>query len=106
MTEKTVPTYSVDIFIAGDAAEARRICRQFCLARGFCVTITETEFVYTGGAESGVRVGCINYPRFPSEPEAIWLKAYDLAKMLRDGLCQHSFCMVAPDKTYWETCRE
>ena len=38
-----VQTYTVDLFIAGDAAEARRICRQHCMAVGLCVTVTPTE---------------------------------------------------------------
>jgi hypothetical protein len=106
MTENEVCTYTVDIFIAGDLGDARRICREFCTERGFCVTVAEAEFIYTGGAENGVRVGCINYPRFPARPEQIWAAALELAERLRTGLCRHSFCLIAPDMTYWRSYRK
>jgi hypothetical protein len=95
-----VPTYTVDIFIAGEPADARRLCREFCMT-GLCVTVTPTEFIYTGGAETGVRVGLINYPRFPSTPEELWAKASQLSEVLRRGLCQWSYLLVAPDKSVW-----
>ncbi len=44
-----------------------------------------------------VRVGLINYPRFPSTPEAIFERAVALADLLRDRLCQHSYSVVATD---------
>jgi hypothetical protein len=79
---------------------ARHLCRAFCMA-GLCVTVTPTEFIYTGGAESGVAVGLINYPRFPAEPAEIFAKAEALALHLIDGLHQHSASIVASDKTAW-----
>lgn len=106
MIEKSEPTYTIDIFIAGDLDQARQACREFCFDRGFCVTVTPAAFIYTGGEEAGVRVGCINYPRFPSTPDDLWAKARDLAEMLRTRLCQHSFSMVAPDHTVWVSHRD
>lgn len=100
---KEVPTYTIDIFIAGDAADARRICRERCMSLGLCVTVTPTEFIYTGGQESGVRVGLVNYPRFPSTPEKLWETATWLAEALRIGLHQWSYLLVAPDRTVWES---
>lgn len=96
-----VPTYTIDLFIAGDVADARRICREQCKAIGLCVTVTETDFIYTGGAEAGVRVGLVNYPRFPCSPDELWLKAWQVAEALKRGLCQWSYLLVAPDKTRW-----
>src|SRR5690348_4274204 len=101
MTPKTLSTYRVEIFIAGDLDEARKICRIYCMAVGLCVTITPTEFIYVGGAENGVCVGLVNYPRFPSTPEEIWRKAKYLAERLRLDLCQWTYLLVAPDKTEW-----
>lgn len=96
-----VQTYTIDLFIAGDADHARRICRQMCMEIGLCVTVTPTEFIYTGGAESGVRVGLVNYPRFPATPEKLWETATLVAEALRVGLCQWSCLLVAPDKSKW-----
>lgn len=99
-----VPTYRADIFIAGDRADAERICKAFCM-EGLCVTVTPTEFIYTAGAEPGVRVGLINYPRFPAARSAIRETALRLTETLLDGLYQHSASVVADDETVWVTRR-
>lgn len=75
----TVPTIRFDIFIAGDLAQAKQVCREYCFAVGLCVTVEPVAYVYTGGEEAGVRVGLINYPRFPSSEEAIAAHAVTLA---------------------------
>lgn len=105
MEREEAKTYTAQIYIAGPAQEAGKICREFCL-RGLCVTIEPVEFVYTGGQESGVRVGFINYPRFPSEPETIFAVAEELALVLIDKLHQHSASIVASDRTVWLSRRE
>lgn len=96
-----VPSYPVSIFIAGDAWEAETICLGYCDDVGFCVTVTETAYCYTDGEEAGVIVGLINYPRFPSAPDAIWRHAETLAARLCEGLGQQSYTIQAPDKTVW-----
>jgi hypothetical protein len=97
----SAPTIQLDIFIAGDFARAKQICREYCLEVGLCVTIAPVDYVYTGGEESGVRVGLINYPRFPADVLELENKAYALAHRLMLGLCQHSFSIVGCDKTEW-----
>lgn len=98
------PTYTTTIFIGGDYAKAKEVCRGYCMA-GLCVTIEPTEYVYTGGCEAGVRVGLINYARFPADDWLIFDHALKLARMLREALSQHSFSIVATDKTVFETTR-
>jgi len=95
------PTIRYDIFIAGDAAQAKQICRQFCFDVGLCVTIESVSFIYTGGEESGVRVGIINYPRFPKTQSELGETAQSLASALMSGLHQHSYSIVGPDITEW-----
>ena len=97
----SAPTYRLDIFIAGDLAVAKNICREFVYAAGLCVTVEPISYIYTGGEESGVRVGLINYPRFPADRLEIDNKAFQLAQRLMFGLCQHSFSIVGPEKTEW-----
>lgn len=104
MIEKSEKTIAVTIYIAGDLDVARQTCREFCM-RGLCVTVEPTEFVYTGGAETGVRVGLLNYPRFPSKPVDILADAVDLANLLRERLCQHSWLIVTPTETHWSSTR-
>lgn len=103
---ETVPTTRIDIFIAGEPSAARQICRAFCFERGLCVTIETCDFIYTGGAEFGVRVGLINYPRFPSSAEQLMETALALAERLKVGLCQHSFSVAGPAETVWVSDRE
>lgn len=102
--ENIVPTYRAEIFIAGDVNQAKQACREYCMT-GLCVTVTPTTFIYTGGEETGVIIGLINYPRFPSTPDDILEKAEDLAKYLRGKLCQHSYSIVTPDRTHWSSLR-
>lgn len=99
------PTYTAAIYVAGPQVEAEQICRQFVL-EGLCVTVEPVEFIYTGGQERGVRIGLINYPRFPSEPASILATAERLANALIDGMHQHSASIVASDQTIWLSRRE
>lgn len=96
----TAETYKVEIFIAGDLAQIRATCRKFCL-RGACVTVTPTEYIYTGGAESGAIVGLINYPRFESMPVEIKSKAFELAELLLAECCQRSCTVQTPEKAHY-----
>lgn len=98
---KTEPTIRFDIFIAGDLAQAKQVCREYCYAVGLCVTVEPVSYIYTGGEEDGVRVGIINYPRFPASRDDIRYKAKELADKLLDRLCQHSYSLVGPDETTW-----
>lgn len=105
MIRQETTTYTAAIYVAGRQAEAERICREFVL-RGLCVTVEPVEFIYTGGQERGVRVGLINYPRFPADPSAIFATAEELAEALIEGLHQHSASIVASDNTVWLSRRE
>ena len=106
MITRTEPTYTVDIFMAGDIGQAKQVCREFCYAEGFCIHIHPVDYVYAGGEEVGFKVGCLNYPRFPSKPSKLYEKAERLANALLDRLCQHSVLLVSPDRTAWITRRE
>lgn len=101
MRVEHVETYQATIFIAGDYAKALRTSQAHCDTVGLCVTVEPTTYVYTGGAESGVRVGLINYPRFPSKPRDIERRAKELALLLLDALEQESVSIVGTDGTTW-----
>ena len=98
---ETAPTIRVEIFIAGDPDQAKQVSREWCFEAGACVTIEPTTYIYTGGEETGVRVGFINYPRFPSNAETIVARARELADLLMRRLCQHSYSIVGPETTEW-----
>lgn len=96
---KSAKTYEVKIYMAGPTDMARFLCQKYCTSVGLCVTVTETEYVYKYGSESGFVVGLINYPRFPQFPEKIEKDAYDLAMILANDLDQGSFTIVTPTET-------
>jgi hypothetical protein len=79
--------------------EARAVAQAYCNEVGLCVTLTPTEYIYTAGGEPGCIVGLINYPRFPSSPQDIEIKALVLAEKLRVALGQFKVSVVMPHET-------
>ncbi len=106
VTHKTMSAdaYKVEIFIGGDYFAALNICEVFC-ERGLCVTVEPTVYVFKGGRCEGVRVGLINYARFPSDPINIWATANELALDLMEGLGQGSFTVQDGQTTHFYTRR-
>jgi hypothetical protein len=98
------PTIVVQIFLAGDLSDIRRACRLFVM-QGLCVTVEPTEFIYTGGSETGAAIRLVNYPRFPSDEATLMQKAEALAGELIEAACQWSALVVGPTETKWLTCR-
>lgn len=101
MTPTVAPTIRYDIFIAGDINNAKQVCREHCLDVGLCVTVEPVTYVYTGGQEEGVRVGLINYPRFPTDVQLLADRSRALASKLMFALCQQSYSIVGPEATEW-----
>jgi hypothetical protein len=107
MLSKTVPTYTATIYVGRKQresglvfkADAARKWLQDYTTCGLCVSITETEFVYTGGNEPGLTVGLINYPRFPSSRDEIRKHAIAIAEGLLSLYQQHKVSIVFPDET-------
>jgi len=106
MIRKECPSYQISIFIAGDPWKAQQVCREYCDDIGFCITVTESTYVYRGDDEIGVIVGVINYPRFPMSPEGLFGHASLIAGRLREALGQDSYTIQTPDKTVWISYRE
>lgn len=100
-TRKECPAFSVTIFMAGDLATAKAICRAECDREGLCVTVEPTTYIYTGGSEDGFRVGLINYARFPTTREKLLDRARKLARLLLEKCGQTSFSIVTPETSYY-----
>ena len=105
---KKVPTFTAHIYVGlqeqytgqyhqPDVAKA--LCQQYVDEVKWCVTFTETEFIYTEGNEPGLIIGMVNYPRFPSDPETLKEKALKLAEKLLIELNQFRVSVVFPDET-------
>ena len=93
MKVKTAPTHVIKIYIAGDRNLARQVLQDYVMS-GACVSISEEEYVYTMGNETGIVVNMINYPRFPKTEEELLKQAVDLAELLIERLYQGSCTVV------------
>lgn len=97
----TSPTTQISIYMAGDIESAKRVCREYCFDKGLCVTVTGTDFIYTGGHEFGIQVGLLNYPRFPTTEKDLTETAMELANILILACCQWTALVVTPGSTHW-----
>lgn len=104
--QKHAPTYWVRLYLSGPIEVAKQTIRAECLRAGLCVTVEPTTFIYTGGEETGLVAGLLNYPRFPCEPDVIEKSARDLMLKLLEATFQHSALMMTPTGTEWVSKRE
>lgn len=102
---KTVVSYPVSLFIAGDYDKAVKSTREYCEQFPWCFTVTKTRYVYKGGEEDGVIIGLINYPRIPWPTSVIMLHAIELGKKLITDLNQQSFSVQNENHTTWYSWR-
>ncbi len=93
MKTLTAPTHVIKIYIAGDKALARQVLQKWVM-KGACVSISEEEYIYTMGNETGLVVNLINYPRFPKYPYQLLHDAKELAEHLIEELHQGSCTVV------------
>lgn len=85
------PGYGTMVHLPEDYFKiAENICQEYCDSIGYCVTVEPTKFIYKGGSEEGVRVGLINYPRFPNQIRDTKEHAMILAEQLKSKLKQES----------------
>lgn len=103
---KVEKSFPITIHIAGKYHIAQKILQKYCNEVGYCVTLKTVEYIYKDGNEHGLRVGLINYPRFPSDPIALTNKAIEIAELLRQGLKQESFSVETPVETIWYSYRK
>jgi hypothetical protein len=106
VNDQTAPTFWARIYMSGPIDAAKQALRADCLREGLCVTIEPTLFIYTGGEETGFVVGLVNYPRFPSTPEAITHRAEQLIDALLLATHQQSALLMTPQKTRWVSQRQ
>jgi hypothetical protein len=94
------PGYDKNDFQQLSSLIAEDICQEYCNKLGMCVTVENLEFIYTNGRERGVRVGIINYPRFPKTKEEIIKIALVLGNQLKEAFSQYRVSVLTPESTY------
>jgi len=97
-------TYYANIYMVGDIDHCKQFLSKY-VKKGACVTVTPTEYIYTGGRETGFIVGLINYPKFPRSDEGIINETLSIANELIAELGQDSATIVTPEETMWLTLR-
>lgn len=105
MRTESVSTMVIKLYLSGPIDIAKQVIRAETLRAGLCVTIEPTNYIYTGGEESGYVVGLLNYPRFPCAPGELEARARDLMLKLLTETHQHSALMVTPEHSEWVTFR-
>lgn len=102
-----VPNYNVQIWvglregytdIVHTIDEVNQICQEY-VKYGDCVTVTHTQFIYTGGNEPGVIIGYIKYPRFVRTDIEIKNSAIELANIFLDKFKQNRITITTPDSS-------
>ena len=100
---KIVDTYKVEIYCGSRVGYTneyisldylKQVCREYCDDTSYCVSITETHFVYKGGEEPGLHITMINYPRFPLSQETINDHGITLARILMDKARQKRVSVI------------
>ena len=106
ITTKCAPTYTAEIYMAGDYNQAKHLLQKMAATQGMCVSIEHVDYIYTGGAERGFVVRLINYPRFPSVSSDVKDFAVRIAESLIMDLGQGSCTIVCSDETIFMSRRE
>lgn len=91
----------VRLYIGGDLTVAKQVIGKFCRDNGWCVTVTPTDYIYSGGQESGIIVECICYPRFETTFEQNANKMRKLADELVISLNQKSYTILGFERGCW-----
>jgi hypothetical protein len=98
------PPYWVEICIAGDIGDIRRICREHVVV-GLGVTVTPTNYIYPGCEETGAIIRLIHYAR-PDTNNDIDKEAAALTTKLIFGCQQASATIMSPQYSIWQSRRE
>ncbi len=91
--KNSIKTHIIKIFIAGDKNLARQVLQEYVM-KGACVSISDEEYIYTMGNETGIVVNIMNYPRFPKTHLELLSEAINLAHLLIEKMYQGSCTVV------------
>ena len=77
-----------------DIRELYDFISRYCTKNKIGITVTPTRYFYVNGAEDGVILGLINYPRFPSTYEQIKEISINLGNLLIERFDQYRATII------------
>ena len=77
--------------------QVEEICQKYVNKTKWCVSVTKTRYIYPNGAEDGVIVGIIYYPRFPLNNFILKKRTLELATCLMKELNQKRVTIMFND---------
>jgi hypothetical protein len=89
-----------DTGVVQSVDEIHSIAQSYCNREGDCITISNTDFIYKNGGETGVAIGFIQYPRFIRDEDDILDRALRLAEKIMNRMQQYRVTVVCSDETY------
>ena len=101
MKETISKSETIKIYIAGNEQNIKDCCKEFCNNIGFCVAVSESDYIYSFGSETGFEITIINYARFPSNYNDLLEKAISLARFLVASAYQRSCSIVTSKESIW-----
>lgn len=100
-TAETEDGWEALVYVGGDVGAGEMVCREICFPKGLCVTVMPCKYIFAGGTENGMRVGLIQYPKFPKSRDAILLQAINVGIKIAEANYQWSFSVVTPEQNIW-----
>ena len=95
---KEAESYWCWIYVSGNYEHIEQICRRYVLEGG-CVSIEPVKYIYQGAVEDGVRIGLINYARFPESKDKIYNDAVLLGIKVAEQGAQLSFTVIDSERS-------
>jgi len=89
------------LYVAGSYDVSVEACKEKCFPTGLCVTVEKVKYIFGCGSENGVRIGFVDYPKYPEEKDIILEKAISVGKFVAEKNFQTSFLIVSPNGNQW-----
>lgn len=103
---ETATTHVISIYTSGPIEVIEQVCRKFVFDIGLCVTVNPIKFIYIGGEEFGVEIGLLNYPRFPTTAQNLFVLAKELSVAILKETFQRTALVVGETYTTWISYKE
>lgn len=106
IVDRVCESFTVTLYIGGCITTAKAVLARMAAETGACWSVEPTEFIYSGGRETGMAIRDLNYARFPRTVKAVEDRMAVVAVDLMDVLGQGSCSLVGPTQSRYLTRRK